>query len=379
MSYDLKLGQECQHLTIEERVSLSDDRRSLFIRQPISSANQIQITANDIPIPREGRYSAAELVSSMSGPYSIDTCSSTISVSNRTEGIQNFALPVGVRVTADKLVEVLTKGFREQGVSIEVSSRRGVLVFKDTSELGESSRIAVSGDASKSLGFSFQTRARGRKVYPGWSLAERTEVTNLVNISDFAVVSTRYPKFDQPLKGNPVLKVSYVTYLKRCLRCSATGIENDYRIDASGEPIRVINEDLLNQSVLKIVITRKGSNPFHPSYGSSISTKIGLKALGATQTSINEDVSRAVAYFQRLQEAQSKVQEITLRERLYNIISVTTDPSIDDPTVFRTGIVAQNASGQPVSITTVFAAPGAAALVGTNGLSLGLAPLGIPG
>jgi phage baseplate assembly protein W len=185
-------------------------------------------------------------------------------------------------------------------------------------------------------------------------MAERASVTNLVNINDFKVITTRYPQFDEPLKGNPVIKVSYVTYIQRCLRCRASGIENDIRLATSGEPITIRNENLLNQGVLKMVITRKGSNPFHPEIGSTIIDKIGTKAVGATATSINEDVTRAVNLYQRLQTAQGKVQEITLRERLYSILSVTTNPAVD-------------------------AAPGAAALVGTNGLSLGLAPLGIPG
>jgi hypothetical protein len=210
-------------------------------------------------------------------------------------------------------------------------------------------------------------------------MAERSSITNLVNIADLKIISIRYPRFLAPIKGNPVFKVSYATYIQRCRRCRATGIENDVHLAVSGEPITIRNENLLNQGVLKMVITRKGSNPFHPELGSTIIDRIGSKATGAVRMSINEDVTRAVMLFQRLQGAQGKVQEISLKERLYSVLSVTTNPGVDDPTVVQTNIVAQNASGQPVFISTVFAAPGAAALVGTNGLSLGLAPLGLPG
>jgi hypothetical protein len=380
MSYDFQLGHECRHLTIEEVVPLGDDRRSLATRQPVSSANMVRITANNnVNIPPEGRSSAAVLTAAKSGPYSIDKCAKTLTISNRTTTVADIVLPVGIRLPTERIVTVLNAALMTAGAKILVESRDGVLVIRDQLELGPSSRITVSGDAAKSLGLTFQTRARGRQVYPSWGMAETASVTNLVALNNLKVITTRYPKFNEPIQGNPVFKVSYATYIQRCRRCRATGIENDIRLAASGEPLIVRNEDLLNQEVLKMVITRKGSNPFHPRIGTLLMERIGSKAVGAVQLSINEDVTRAVTFFQRLQTQKGKVQEISLKERLYNIVSVTTNPAANDPTVFQTNIVAQNASGKPVFISTVFAAPGAAALVGTNGLSLGLAPLGIPG
>ena len=380
MSFDFQLGWACRHLTIEEVVPLGSDRESLQTRQPISSANQVRITANNnVNIPREGRFSAATLTSSISGPFNINDCANTITIQNRTQEAQDIRLPTGTRISTDRIVTVLTAAFSAAGVRIGATNRNGALILQDQSELGPSSRIVVSGDAARALGFVYQKRARGRQVYPAWEMAERAEVTNLVNIADLKVITVRYPKFVEPIKGNPVFKVSYATYIQRCRRCRASGIENDIHLAVSGEPITVRNEDLLNQGVLKMVITRKGSNPFHPELGSTILDRIGFKAVGAVQMSINEDITRAVLLYQRLQTAQGKIQEITLKERFYSVVSVTTNPAVDDPTVFQTNIVAQNASGKPVFISTVFAAPGAAALVGTNGLSLGLAPLGIPG
>ena len=380
MSFDFQLGHECRHLTIEEVVPLGDDRRSLSTRQPVASANMVRITANNVVnIPPEGRFSAATLTAARSGPYSIDKCANTITIGNRTMSVKDIVLPIGVRLPTTRIVTVLNSALMMAGVKLTVESRDGVLVLQDQSELGPSSRVVVSGDAAGVLGLNFQTRARGRQVYPPWIMAETTEVTNLANINSLKVISTRFPKFTEPVKGNPVFKVSYATYIQRCRRCRATGIENDIRFAASGEPLIIRNEDLLNQEVLKMVITRKGSNPFHPRIGTTLMERIGSKAGGAAQMSINEDVTRAVTFFQRLQTQKAKLQEITLKERLYNIVSVTTNPAANDPTVFQTNIIAQNASGTPVFISTVFAAPGAAALVGTNGLSLGLAPLGIPG
>ena len=45
--------------------------------------------------------------------------------------------------------------------------------------------------------------------------------------------------------------------------------------------------------------------------------------------------------------------------------------------MFEVVVVAANASNVPVVISTVFAAPGTAALAGTNGLSLGLEGFGL--
>jgi len=378
MSFDFQLGHACLHLTIEEVVPLGTDRRSLQTRQPISSANQVRVTANNnVNIPREGKFAPAILSSSFAGPFTVDKCARLLTVGNRTQVLTDFLLPVGTRLPTERIVDSLTRGLRDAGVNVEVSSSNGILQFKDLSELGPSSRIEVSGSAAESLGLTFQTRARGRQVYPSWTMAEYASVTSLGGTNTFKTVTYRYPQFSEPLKGNPVLKVSYVTYVQRCLRCQATGIENDIRTTTVGEPFLIRNEDLLNQNVLKMVITRKGSNPFHPSLGSTIMDKIGTKATGAAKMSINEDVTRAVTLFQRLQTAQAKVQQVSLKERLYSILSVNTTSLEEDPTVFQVNIVAQNASGEPVFISTVYAAPGAPALVGSNGLSLGLAPLGL--
>jgi phage baseplate assembly protein W len=190
-------------------------------------------------------------------------------------------------------------------------------------------------------------------------------------------VSARFPKFREPVRGNPVFKISYTTYQQYCRRCQGYGIENDYRIQAGGEPQTIGNENLLNQDVLKVLSTIKGSNPFHPEYGTNLLTRIGTKALGTGASSINEDIITALSVFQRLQTAAGKYQEVTPRQRLASILSINTTPADFDPTVFEAVIVAANAANVPVVITMVFAAPGTAALAGTNGLSLGLEGFGL--
>lgn len=377
MTIDFQLAHNCPHLTVEEEVVLGSDRRQLRTRQPVASSNRIRITANDdVSIPREGLYTRAQVTGSGSGPFRILKNEETITVSNRTQTVVDILLPVGSRVTTDRVVALLDAAIRNSGARILAENVNGYLRLTDFSEEGLTSQVRVSGKASGAIGFTGQTRARGRQVYPAWEYAEQTVVNTSSNVA-VRYVSARYPKFVQAVRGNPVFKVSYTTYQQHCRRCQGFGIENDYRIAASGDPLMVQNEDLLNQGVLKILSTVKGSNPFHPEYGTQLLTRIGTKALGAGATTINEDVVVALSIFQRLQTAQGRYQEVTPRERLASLISVNTSPSDLDPTVFEVTIVAANAANVPVVITTVFAAPGTAALAGSNGLSLGLEGFGL--
>lgn len=377
MTFDFQLAHACPHLTIEEEVLLASNRRDLRTRQPVASSSHIRITANDeVTIPQDGLYSRAQITGSLSGPFRILKNEELLTVSNRTQTVADIVLPVGSRITADRVVTLVDAAVRNAGHRILMENIGGYLQLTDFSEEGLRSQIRISGSAATALGFINQTRARGRQVYPAWQYAER----NVVQTTPGLVVRTtpsRYPQFVEPVRGNPVFKISYTTFQQHCRRCQAYGIENDYRIAANGEPFLVRNEDLLNQSVLKILSTEKRSNPFHPEYGTLLLTRIGTKAIGGTSASINEDIVNSLNIFQRYQTLQGQYQEVTPRERLASLISVNTTPSSIDPTVFSVKIVASNAANVPVVITTVYAAPGTAALAGTNGLSLGLEGFGL--
>jgi phage baseplate assembly protein W len=378
MSFDFQLGHGCPHLTVEEEVDLGTDRRDLVTRQPVASSSHIRITVNDqLTVPQGGLLSRAQISGSVSGPFRIIQNENTITIENRTQGVQEVELPVGSRVTTDRLVEVLSAALRSGQVSIVPQNINGYLRLTDLSDTGTKSQVRVSGDAVAQVGFTSQVRARGRVVYPSWVFAERPTITVTPGLTNVRQVPARYPKFTQPVKGNPVFKVSYTTYQQYCRRCQGFGIENDYLIAANGSPFQVVNEDLLNQDVLKVLSTIKGSNAFHPEYGTLLLTRIGTKAVGSGVAAINEDVITALTVFQRLQEAAGRYQEITARQRLANIIAINTFPSQFDPTVFEVQVIASDASNVPVVVSTVFAAPGTAALAGTNGLSLGLSGLGI--
>lgn len=370
MTFDFQLGHACPHVTIEESVALQADRRSLYLRQPISSSDNIRITANnEVNIPKEGVLSYARLVGFQAGPFRIVKNENLLEVSNR-QGIVSCSLSIGTRVVTTTIVSEVQKVLNNASINIEVSSQGGFLVFEDKFEKGPSSFVRVGGSALKSLGMSNQVCAKGKEVYPGWFMDEKPAIGNL---SSYGVktFSSRYPKFKSPIKGNPVLKVTYATFREMCLRCRRTGVENDPRVSATGNYLEVRNEDLLNQISLKSILTIKGSNRFFPEYGSLLTTRIGAKNISGTQGILQNDVNNALERVRVIQRGQSKYQTVSPRERLESIQSINVFQSDLDLTAFGINAVIRNASSEPVSLSVIFTVPGSVALQNSRGQSLG--------
>jgi phage baseplate assembly protein W len=382
LSTGIQLGHPCPHLVIEEPVALGDDRRSLVPRAPVGSTTLLRVIANnEFYIPPTGLFSQASLISAASGPYTIEGCVSesgrtvdnnVITVTSSTES-KTIRLPIGTRVSTDDLVRL----FRAEFSDIVVDNDNGHLVFLDVAKIGQESRILVSGRATEALGFLNQRSARGAQIYPGWTLEKREDILPMVNRNGLVITHARYPKFVSTVKMNPTFKVTYTAPPERCPRCRGSFIENDWRFDPQGEVILIENENLLYQAAFKILLTKRGSNPFHVGYGSRLTDRIGAKAIGATATLIREDVVTALQRMQTLQTGQAKFQKVSLRERLATVLAVEVSPHVSDPTVFLVDVVVSNSSGQPVKLSIVFSVPGAVALAGTNNLSLGLDTTGL--
>lgn len=362
MSIEFQLAFPCPHLVLEEVVALSGDRRSLVPKAPVASSNVVRVLANDDTyVPPGGLYSQAQVMGSVGGPFRVQKCDTTLTVTSSTE-TATITVPWGSSVQAEAVATLI----RAQLGSVFVEVERGHLVLTDVASYGTESSIRVGGSAASSLGFANQRGARGQQVYPGWELA-----------TDASVSYGRFPKFRAPVRQNPMFKVAYVAPVERCPRCGGTFVENDYRFDLTGDPLMIQNEDLLYQAALKILLTRARSNPYHPSYGSAIMSRIGTKAIGAVTTLLTEDVQNALATMQALQSVQTKVQRVSAKERLYAVSSVRVTPSASDPTAFRIDVVVLNAGGNPVQLNIVFSVPGAVALTGSNGQSLGLETTGL--
>jgi len=349
-------------------VHLDQDRRSLYTRQPIGGVGTVRITVNDeLLIPQGGLFSPAQLYGALSGPFELveDEDILTVTTSAGTDSI-SFQIRGIVRLSSSDVLQRIRAGISTSKANMETEN--GHLLFTDTTAIGPDAFVQIGGTAAAALGFGngYQQVTHGKMVYPGWGVYDRPIESKIDAQSVF-----RYPKFALPVRTNPVFKVSYTVPPNRCLRCRGGYVENDLRLDPTGQTIMVQNEDLLYQAALKIILTDRGSNPYQPWYGTQLRSRIGSKILAGAAAMISEDVRQALARFQSLQEAQSKYQKVTYKERLYTVLSVNVKPHVQNLTAFTVEIVVQNASGEPVNLTTVFTVPGVVALMGSNGLALG--------
>lgn len=379
MSQEIRAGYKCPHLVIEEPVALGADRRSLITKAPVANVDSVFILANDKEyIPPEGLYSSASISSSRPGPYQIQKCvgvsgplGNVLEIST-SAGYVSIDLQTGERLTVSQIENQL----RSATDIVIPSSDNGTLVLTDAGNPGLESFIRVSGTGADSLGFT-QKGARGKEIYPSWTLDFRRDVNPVIGPMNLVPTPARYPKFTRPLKGNPTLKVTYAAMANRCPRCSGTYVENDYRFDLQGDIVMIENENLLYQACLKAILTVQGSNPYHPLYGSKIMTRIGSKAVKASEMMIKEDVQNSLRRVQDLQRGQGKYQLVSDKERLYQIRNIQVTPDQNDPTVFKVSVTVQNGSNRPVVVDIVYSVPGAVALAGTNGLTLGLETTGL--
>jgi hypothetical protein len=226
--------------------------------------------------------------------------------------------------------------------------------------------LKALGNATTALGLDQQFGATGRSVTPAWSLVRRTAVGALPDMNMGYEI-----RFNAPVSPNYFWSVTYTTPWNMCPRCKGTEVENDYRFNSQGEALTVVDNNLLYQTVLKTVLTIRGSNIYFPWYGSNVSSSIGAKAIAGVSATIRESVQQALRNLQSLQTSQSNYQVVTPKERLYSVDNLSVTPATDDPTVFLIDLQVRSYSFDPVNITIVYTVPGAYALPGTNRLSLG--------
>ena len=364
MSLDFQIGFPCPHFIVEERTELSSDRRGLVTHAPIAAKGTVSVLVNDeYFIPSTGLYTRAVLRSSESGPYRIVKYEDELTVSNQFSAY-TVRLPRGLRVSVNDLVELCNRKFKETGnQSLFAVNVSGFLVFYEVAGSGGNSRVRVKGSAITTLGFR-QKAAKGRELYPAWVLEKQ--------MSADGIEYGRFVRFTKPIKTNPVFKVSYTTPSNKCIRCGAAYVENDFRYNSKGDLVLITDENLLYQSCLKALLTVKGSNPYYRWYGTSLMNAIGRKVVMGLQNSIKQEVSNTLRTVQNAQSSQVNYQKISAKERLFSLTSVVVYPHQNDPTAFLVDVVITNASQTPISLSIAYTAPGAVALTGSNGKSLGI-------
>jgi len=98
--------------------------------------------------------------------------------------------------------------------------------------------------------------------------------------------------------------------------------QGDFLLDSAGRPVRVIESQKLTQDVLKIILTEKGSNPYHPRYGSYVHAHAVGQSFSNSfiiKNKVYDSVDQAVQYLQQLQDQQRLTQRVDPAELILAI------------------------------------------------------------
>lgn len=338
MSQDAQIAHACPHHIRYERVTIQSSR-VIETASPISGQGLLSVRRDGIILPPSGLFTSPEVVFFKSGPYRVKRGTEILTV----DGTEVY-IPAQT-YTADDLSRLLGE---------KLKSTHIVSTFSQSISIkGIGTQLNLEGEILKtSFGFSDVTHvARSRRITPSW---------RLVKISD----TQRVVMFDHDIDPPGMMDISYTTEKVFCRRCSATGVENDLRLDAYGNISLVRDHDLLYQVVAKALLTERGSNPFHEWYGSRAVSMVGQKVNSAVVQSVRDAVYSSLEKIKDVQEAQSSVQTVTLKEKLYKVDNVTVGNVGGDPTSLLCTVSIRSASSEPVSVSVVFAVPGSISLDG---------------
>ncbi len=347
MSQDVRLTWLCSHITVDETVPLGSDRRSLSPVQPINGGAAVRVFAGSQEIPPRGLQSAATLTSQHAGPYNVGGPDPTF-VIKTPAGTVTPRIATGQSLTAQGLADLINQ---RAGTAVYAEVVRGRLTVRDQT-LGPGSFVRVSGTEVDRFGFTLQRGAQGRTVYPAWG------------VSVGGPGEDPRIQFSAPVVSRGSFSVTYPTVLNRCRRCRGSRVENDFRSDPYGDIALVVDENLLAQTCLKALLTIRGSNPYFRDYGSTLAGRIGTKNLASVAGLLAEDVRQTLRGIQALQRQQARIQPISNKEKLADILAVDVVQDPTDPTALRVHIVVRNASRDPVSLSVLYSVAGVRALSG---------------
>ena len=144
----------------------------------------------------------------------------------------------------------------------------------------------------------------------------------------------------------PLIEVAYITRQDFCLKCSATGYLNDFKLGVGADPLAEVTQTTkLAQKALKWILTSRC--PFYPTFVCTIKSYIGRKlGIQITDTDIQTSIVNALTNMQKVQQSQSTVQNLDPQEILKDIVNVTAVIDQQDPTIVRVSATVSNYSGQ---------------------------------
>lgn len=348
MSYDRQLEQVCTHEVIEEALYLSEDRLTIRPLRPIANVNSVKVRYNRLlDVPIVGSSVGAVGKGSLPGPYDVQAGSNDsliLSVDNNPA--QTLTVPSGNQLTTVQVADALNT----QTKNVVFSVTRKNQLKASTRSKGPSSRLTFdsSSTVTSTLGLTTGRVYRGQQVIPSWTLVN--------DPNTLADRPTRMIVFDDRIEGtNDFFEINYTTLRQECRRCGGLGVENDWRYDSTGKVVKVRNNDLLLQEVVKVTYTEKGSNPFHPWYGTGILEAVGqkLSEKGIIQNMIVSDVRDAFRRWQSVKKQQEEDvgQFVSDEEYPFQLLVVNLEQDSEDPTIIYVNATVQSRSTKPIQIT----------------------------
>jgi len=345
MSVDVQVAHACPHYIRYELVGILGGRE-VIPQSPISGSGLLSLSVDGVEVPPSGLHSDVMVVFPKVGPYRFRVGSNNLVISG--DGVVLLEIDFPARI------------FTQRALLEYISARLpfGLAVFSEGGSIrlsgGQSyRRLELGGSGLSSLGFRSQKYVvKSRELFPSWKLVKQSGSIGY-KIQTSGVVATE-----------SILKISYTTEKSYCRRCEGTGVENDLRFGDDGNMKMVGGYDLLYQRVAKILLTERGSNPYHLFYGSTADRLIGQKVSAGVISSLKESVRDALDTHISIETQQAKVQEMSSEERLLRVRSVDVSMVGDDETSYLVRVSVESFSSKVVNINVVFAVPGSIPLDG---------------
>lgn len=361
MSFDRRIDQLCPHLVVEEFL-LPRDRTMVVPMRPISSASSVVVRANGLQeIPSFGVDIPASSGGTREGPFTIRLGVSDILKLKVNGGSwQTVVVQPGVRISAKQLSDSLNLGL----IGVQFFADGSLLRFR-TSLSGRDSSVYIHSDSTLAteVGIRVNREYRGKRVFPGWTLVRARNT-----LDDRP---SRMVVFDEPLHSDSdFVEVNYTTVRQECRRCGGIGVENDWSYLNNGEVAQARKEDLLRQELQKIFYTIRGSNPFHPWYGTRLVEQIAQKLIvgGLVQNKITADIQTTFSRWQSIkkQQEESVGQLVEDEEFPFQLERVTLEQSQKDPTVLFVNMTIRNRSYRPIQLSRGLRTPLPTDLLGST-------------
>lgn len=121
--------------------------------------------------------------------------------------------------------------------------------------------------------------------------------------------------------------------------------ENDLQLDSLNSLVMVEGVDKLAQSIMKIILTPKGSDPDDPDYGTNLNLSIGEKFSSEAYSQAQTEVVSALIHLNQINIDNPNSDEV-----IETIDNVSTVADADDPRSMRIYVSVTTESGKRLNV-----------------------------